>query len=263
MPIIMGLETTFNEVAVEYDTWRPTYVPELYQDIFACKEIDDSSHVLEVGIGTGQATKPFLETQCHLTAVELGDNLAAYSRQKYKEFSKFDVRNCSFQDFEGRENSFDLIYSASAFHWIPEDIGYPKVYTLLRNGGIFAQFANHPYRDKENDALHMAMQQVYARYMPHSQAEPEEYSEEQCREKADTMTHYGFVDVTWKMYHRTRTFDAQAYVSLISTYSDHRAINAEQRVKFLQEIHDVIHHVGFGGQITIYDTIDLQLARKR
>ena len=259
MPIIMGLEGKFNEVAAEYDAWRPTYVPELYQDIFGVKAITPSSHVLEIGIGTGQATLPILQTQCHLTAVELGDNLAEYARHKFKEYQNFSVINMTFQEFEHQESAFDLIYSATAFHWIPEDIGYPKVYALLKPGGVFARFTNHAYRGKGNDALDHAMQQVYAQYMPRSQAEPE-YSEAQCRAMAATMTDYGFVDVAWKMYHRTRTFTAQEYVSLINTYSDHRAIDEAQRVRFFQDMHDVITNCG--GTITIYDTIDLQLARK-
>ena len=35
----------------------------------------------------------------------------------------------------------DLVYSASAFHWIPEEIGYSKVYEMLKPGGAFARFA--------------------------------------------------------------------------------------------------------------------------
>lgn len=33
-------------------------------------------------------------------------------------------------------NAYDLIYSASAFHWIPEEIGYTKVYKALKPGGV-------------------------------------------------------------------------------------------------------------------------------
>ena len=41
---------------------------------------------------------------------------------------------------------------------------------------------------------------------------------------------------------------------------DHIAIEEKTRMKFFSEIKDAIN--GLGGQITIYDTIDLQLARK-
>lgn len=122
MAIIKGLETTFNSVYFEYDKWRPIYVTELYKDIFAFKEINQSSNVLEIGIGTGQATLPILEKGCSLTAIELGNKLSEYTKQKFSDYKNFNIKNMAFQDFECQPNTFDLIFSATAFHWIPEDI---------------------------------------------------------------------------------------------------------------------------------------------
>ena len=242
MAIIKGLETKFNEVHVEYDKWRPTYISELYKDIMDFNEINEFSNVLEIGIGTGQATLPILEKGCLLTAIELGDKLAEFTKEKFS-----------------KHKNFDMIYSATAFHWIPEEIGYPKVYKMLKSGGIFARFANHPYKDKGNQELDIAIQEVYSKYMPTSTLSPE-YGEKQCEKMAEGIKKYGFIDVNYKLYHRTRTFNAKEYVSLINTYSNHRALEENKRSEFYKEIENAIDN--YGGKITIYDTIDLQLARK-
>ena len=55
------LRMKFDEDEINYDRWRPGYPDELFQA------------ALEVGIGTGQATRPFLEAGCRVTAVELGE----------------------------------------------------------------------------------------------------------------------------------------------------------------------------------------------
>ena len=259
MSIIKGLETTFNSVCTEYDRWRPNYVKELYDDIFNVKEITSSSNVLEVGIGTGQATLPILETGCSLTAIELGDQLAEFSKYKFKNYSKMNVKNLAFQDFECPPNSFDLIFSATAFHWIPEDIGYTKIFDMLKRGGVFARFANHPYKDKKRNNIHIAFENIYAKYMPGSLA-GDEYSEENAKNIADIASKYEFIDISYRLYHRTRTFTADEYTSLLGTYSDNIAIEETIRIKFFDEIRDAINDNG--GIITIYDTIDLQLARK-
>ena len=154
MAIIQGLEWTFNTVAEEYDKWSPEYVPELYADLFAYQPLTSDSEVLEIGIGTGQATTPILKTGCRLTAVELGDQLAALTRKKFSDYPDFTVVTSAFQDYESPENRFDLIYSAAAFHWIPEEIGYPKVYALLKPGGVFARFAKHGNYRQSNEALY-------------------------------------------------------------------------------------------------------------
>lgn len=255
----MDLRLKFNEVPSVYDKWRPTYVPELYTDINNYSGINPDSYLLEVGIGTGQATLPFLHMNCHITAVELGDDLASYTKEKFNKYKNFEIKNMAFENFECPDNSLDMIYSASAFHWIPEEIGYPKVYRLLKSGGTFARFANHPHKDKSNEPLHIAIQKVYAVYMPDS-ALGQEYSEEMASGRADVISGYGFIDISYKLYHRIRTFDAENYVTLISTYSDHRALGEEKLTLMQNEIKDVIN--SFGGKINIYDTIDLQLARK-
>lgn len=259
MPITKGLETTFNTVYLEYDKWRPNYIKNLYDDIFKAKEITPLSNVLEIGIGTGQATLPILETGCSLTAIELGDQLAEYSKEKFKKYERFIVKNMAFQDFEYPSKSFDLIYSASAFHWIPEEIGYTKVFDMLKSGGVFARFANHPYKDKERNEIHIAFEKIYAKYMPGAQIS-NEYSEESAKNRAGIAYKYGFTDISYKLYHRTRTFTADEYTKLLGTYSDHISIEEKTRKKFFDEIKQAI--LDNGGIITLYDTMDLQIARK-
>lgn len=254
-----GNEKTFNEVVEVYDKMRPTYVDELYNDLFNYIQINQNSNVLEVGIGTGQATLPILKTGCSLTAVELGDKLAAFAEDKFSKYSNFKVQNSAFQDYEGIKGAFDLIYSASAFHWIPEEVGYTKVYELLKPGGVFARFANHPYKDKEREELHIEIQKQYAIYLPNSKPAPE-YTEEQAYTRAEIARKYGFSDIVYKLYKRTRSFTAEEYVQLLGTYSDHIALQPNVRKEFFDKIRQVIND--FGGIITIYDTIDLQLARK-
>lgn len=259
MPEINGLEWTFDTQSDRYEKMRPLYVSELYDDIFNMINISQNSNVLEIGIGGGQATLPILEKGCRLTAVEYGKNLAAVSSKKFKSYPNFSVVVSKFEDAPFDFNSFDFIYSASAFHWISEEVGYQKVFSLLKSGGIFAQFANHPFKDKMREDLHQAIQRIYAVYMPYSLAS-DEYSEQQAIDKANIAKEYGFIDIAYNLYHRTRTFTSKEYTELLGTYSDHIAIEEKTRKKFFFEIEAAID--SFGGKITIYDTIDLQMARK-
>lgn len=259
MPIIKGLEWTFDTVAAQYEKMRPEYVPELYEDMFRYRLIDQTSHALEVGIGGGQATLPILKTGCSVTAVEYGENFSKICRYKFQEFPEFSVVTSKFEDFVGESGFYDLIYSASAFHWVPEEIGYPKVFELLKRGGVFARFANHPYKDKSREEMSQAIQKIYDVYMPNAM-EGSEYGEKEAEERAEIAEKYGFMDITYRLYHRTRSFTAKEYTALLGTYSDHMVIEEETRKKFFAEIEEAINR--FGGQITLYDTIDLELARK-
>ena len=254
-----GLRFKYNEVVLTYDKMRPTYVKELFDDVIQFSSLDSSKKALEVGIGTGQATLPFLKTGCKVTAIELGEALANFSKEKFSEFNNFDVINKDFESVVVKNNTYDLFYSASAFHWIPQEIGYPKVFQLLKSGGVLALFFIRPFPASETDTVHIAIQKVYSNYMPSSE-KPQRFNEEECLGIVNTIKQYGFIDANFKLYHNTRTFDAKSYASLISTYSDHRAMQEDKRALFEKEIIDAIDSCG--GEFILYDTIDLYLAKK-
>lgn len=148
MAVIEGLEGTFDSVASTYAKLRPGYLNELYQDIFGFIPIGEASNVVEIGIGGGQATLPILQTGCTLTAVEYGEHFSEICREKFKNFPKFSVVTGKFEEVDFQEESCDLIFSASAFHWIPEEVGYRKVFSMLKKGGAFAGLPIIPSRTR-------------------------------------------------------------------------------------------------------------------
>lgn len=264
MAVMKGLEWTFDAVASTYEKFRPGYVANLYRAIFDYIPIDQASKVVEVGIGGGQATLPILQTGCELTAVEYGAHFSELCREKFKDYPTFSVITSKFEDAVLPNDTYDLLFSASAFHWVPEEIGYPKVFSMLKNGGVFARFANHPFRDKGKPALSEEIDRIYKDYYytyhKRTQETPQEYTEEQARHRALIAEKYGFADIQYALFQRTRTFTAKEYGILLGTYSDHIAIDEAIRTEFFSKIEDAINN--HGGTITIYDTIDLQLARK-
>jgi len=264
MTMNKGKEWTFNTVADAYEKIRPGYPDELYQALFAYAPLSQSSRAVEIGIGGGQATPPVLKTGCTLTAVEYGDQLAQLCREKFSDYPRFSVITGKFEDAGLPEDSFDLVYSASAFHWVPEETGYPKVFRILKPGGAFARFANHPYQAKDDPALFDEIERAYAEYYyPYYHKQPgkiSEYTEEQAAARATIADKYGFTDTQYMLFHRIRILSAAEYRMLISTYSDHITIENSIRERFFDVIEDAINR--HGGSVSIFDTIDMQLARK-
>ena len=264
MPVIKGLEWTFDTIASKYEKLRPGYTKELYKMIFNYITIDQSSNVVEVGIGGGQATLPILQTGCNVTAIEYGKNFAKLCEEKFKNHKNFSVITDKFENVSFPNDTYDLVYSASAFHWVPEEIGYQQVYNMLKSGGAFARFANHPYWDKGNMTLVEEIEKLYlnyyCKYYGKENNTPVEYSEEQAIRRAQIAKKYGFVDIKHALFHRTRTFSAKEYIELLGTYSDHIAIEETIRTEFFSKIEETINQ--YGGTYTLYDTMDLQLARK-
>ena len=81
-----GLNWIFATVADTYEKLRPGYIDELYQTLFEYKPINNIGNIVEIGIGGGQATLPFLKTGCKLTALDYGENFCKICSEKFKDY---------------------------------------------------------------------------------------------------------------------------------------------------------------------------------
>lgn len=255
---------TFDTNVSLYARMRPGYVPALYRAIFDYQPIDEASRVLEVGSGSGQATLPLLQTGCALTAVEPGENFSARLEKAFGGFPGFKVITAKFEDAALEKNAYDLVFSATAFHWVPEAIGYQKVYDILKPGGAFARFANRPSVSRDDPALAEEIDALYDEYYNKHYGIRSGKKKAFAEGDAETISlipeQYGFRAIQYRLFRRERVFAAREYTQLLGTYSDHIALGEENRNTFFRMIEEAIDR--HGGIIVIKDTLDLELARK-
>lgn len=249
--IDMDKRLTFNKEVINYEKYRPRYCRELFDNIIEYAGLDEKKKAIEVGIGTGHATAPILQTGCSLTAIELGDKLASYSKAKFREYDNFRIHNIAFEDYKFDGNSIDLIYSGTAFHWIPEEVGYRKTYEMLRSGGVIALFWNRPSLDSPN--IYKELQAIN-NYPKIGSVIKEK------NEIIKSIKEYGFIDLQFKLMRQTRKLNAEQYILFLNTYSDHISMESSVKEQLNSEIQDVINR--YGGNVIIHDTIDLYLAKK-
>ena len=254
----MELRETFNEDAANYDRYRPTYPPELIRDIFAYSRIGKGSLLVEIGVGTGQATTPFLEAGCRVCGIELGDKLSAFAAAKFRDYGNFTIHCVDFMEFPLEVASVDLVYSATAFHWLPQEAAYEKIRRCLKPGGTLAIFRIHPFPNRMNDPTNAANRRVYDKLRP-TDKKIAEFSEADCAPTLDTLRAHGFRDVEARLYRRVRPLLTEAYIGLLGTYSDHAVLEPGLKRRFEEEMRDAIDAAG--GFINIYDTVALYLAR--
>jgi ubiquinone/menaquinone biosynthesis C-methylase UbiE len=126
----------FDSVAGRYDATRQGYPTEIVDTVVADAAIGPGAAVLEIGCGTGQLTRQLAGRSFDLTAIDIGTAMVEAARRNV-EGVKTRFRVCSFEDFAGR-GPFDLIVSATAFHWVDPDVGLAKAARLLRSGGWLA-----------------------------------------------------------------------------------------------------------------------------
>jgi SAM-dependent methyltransferase len=155
----------FGQDAERYDRARPGYPAALFQDLAAFAGLTSRSRVLEIGCGTGQATIPLARLGCQVVAVELSPQLATVARRNLREFPRATVEVSSFEDWVAPADPFDLVVSATAFHWIDPEIRVQKAADLLRPGGALAvAFTEHVAGGTEQ--FFVDVQRCYERFDP-------------------------------------------------------------------------------------------------
>lgn len=251
-------EKTFDDAAWDYEKVRPRYPAEIFSDILRYQPLDEKSEVLEIGMGTGAATEPFLRTGCRLVGIEPGEHLAKRALEKYRKYPGFSMRTERFEDYPGPDGQYDLVFAATAFHWIPEAYGYGRVYELLKSGGTFARFRYHAGPDESRKELAEEIQEVYRTYM--QKEKPAAFGEADAKAIAELALNYGFTDVAYRLYRTTKEFTADEYLSLLRTYPDHMKLPERNRTGLFDGIRSAIER--HGGNFTVYYTMDLELARK-
>ncbi|MDU5083000.1 class I SAM-dependent methyltransferase [uncultured Tissierella sp.] len=206
----MDFRKVFNSIPEEFDKWRTRYCDELFAHVVEYSKLDSGKTALEIGPGTGQATEPILKTGCSYLAIELDENLAEYTKNKLSSDDNFQIVNADFETYDLRHHQFDLVYSAATIQWIPEKIGFPKVYDILKSNGTFAMMLTRTDEKSANEPLYLKRQEIYSEYF-HPEAE---YT---CNLNYNNTDKYGFIDIECCHYHKTRELNADEYVSWIRT----------------------------------------------
>ena len=231
------LRQTFESAAELYDAARPDYPPELVNDVVSLAGLEPGARLLEVGCATGKATFPLARRGFQITCVELGADLAAEARRNLGRFPQVNVVNGAFETWEPPQAGFDLVFAATAWHWIDPAVRHQKSWDLLREGGHLAFWAAAHAFPAGGDRFFHELQDVYddinEGLPPGAQfPEPAELPDERAEIEATGL----FTDVAVRRFGWEIEYTADEYIRLLDTFSGHIAMAQWQRDRLYGEI---------------------------
>ena len=152
--------------------------------------------------------------------------------------------------------------SATAFHCINSEIGYPKVHKLLKANGSIAVFWNMASVTHHNNYAFEKVREVYREYAPElgdgkTKEELEQIHELRLKELLGQGL---FTELVYKSYVKEVEYTPEKYVQLLNTYSNHRMLSEEKRTIFFEKIKETIYNSG--GKIIIPNETKLYFAKK-
>jgi SAM-dependent methyltransferase len=236
-----ALGRVFNEVPELYDRVRPGYPDELFADLADVTGLTERSAVLEVGCGTGQATRSLAALGCSVTAIEPGEEMAALARRR----TTVDVETSRFEEWADRGRRFDVLVAASSWHWVDPTIGWRRAHEVLRPGGWMALLGHVTVRRPGEPEVYAETADLHERFCPGHPGWGHPPLEDDVR---GTDEGWGLVDdpgrlfgptiVRW--YPTVQWFDGAGFADLLRSLSLYRALDPDVREPLLDAIADRI-----------------------
>jgi len=247
MAIDRSKRITFEEVADLYAESRSSYPEALVEDILSLSGIAPDGRILEIGCGPGNATMLFAMRGYRILGIELGERLADWAVKNCLAYPGVKILNMAFEDWEVEERAFDLALAADAFHWIPPEIGYPKVARALKDSGAAAFFWRVPV--DPGTAWSRAIDAVYQKTAPQFINPDKRFTAEWVVSVVtENFRASGcFRAVTTKQHFWTETLTSEQYIKGLRTFSMHHGIDEAVREKLYAAIREIIDR--FGGQV--------------
>ena len=248
---------SFDARAAQYDDVRPSYPDEAIDEILRFGQLDEGGRALEVGAGTGKATRLFLERGLEITGLEPGPQLVEVARAGCEGSVTF--HNTKFEDWPLERGAYDLVFAAQSFHWVDQHSGYKKAGEALRIGGTLALFWNRPR--VVPSALRTQLAELYEQRAPGLEVPLPETLVAIEKSIAGCIAATGLFDVQ-KMpgFRWSDRVPTRRYVALLETFSDHAALPDAQRQHLLEGVVEQVDAAG--GEIDVHYETVIHLARR-
>ncbi|GAB4060966.1 class I SAM-dependent methyltransferase [Catellatospora paridis] len=234
------LARVFNEVADLYDRVRPKYPDELFADLVAITGMDERSSVLEVGCGTGQATRSLAALGCSVTAVEPGVEMAALARRHTAASGNVEVETSTFEQWDDRGRRFDVLAAATSWHWVDPSIGWRRAHDVLCPGGWMALLGNVVVRRPGEPEVYAETADLHERFSPgnpgwgHPPLEDDVRTDEGWGPVEDPGGLFGLPVVRW--YPTVQWFNGDGFADLLRSMSPYRRLARDVREPLLDAV---------------------------
>jgi len=240
-PAQRDLGRIFDEVPELYDRSRPAYPDELFADLVAITGMDSRSSVLEVGCGTGQATRSLAALGYSVTAVEPGAGMAALARQRLAAFANVEVENSAFEEWDDRGRQFDVLVAASSWHWVDPSVGWRRAHDVLRPRGWMALLGHVVVRRPGEPEVYAETADLHERFSPGNPGWAHPPLEDEVRLTnegwglvEDPGSLFGPTTVRW--YPAVQWFDGEGFADLLRSTSLYRRLDRHVREPLLDAI---------------------------
>ena len=251
--------TVFGTDPDTYDEVRPGYPEAMFGTLAAVTGIRPGGRVLEVGAGTGKASRAMAQRGWLLTCLEPSAEMREVLTRWSAGQPGITVSGDFLESYPAGER-FRLIIAAQSWHWTDPEVRYHRVHELLAPGGWLALAWNTPRRT--DHGLDAGLDAIYQAHAPGLAArEPGAAGPHRGRWSIGDLTGsplFGAV-LRWRQ-DWAESYDADSYARLLTTQSDHLMLGPPALATLAGEVRRLVER--HGNRVTLSYSTDLFLAQR-
>ncbi|WP_431878900.1 class I SAM-dependent methyltransferase [Micromonospora marina] len=251
---VPGRALSFGAAARAYERFRPGY-PEELADLVLAYAGRPVRTALEIGAGTGKATRLFARRGIAVTATDPDPAMLAELRRHVP--ADVRVRQAAFEQLRADERH-DLVYAAAALHWTARERRWERIAGLLTPDGVFASFGG-PLR-LTDPAVRDAVAAARSAYLADDEIPSPDGTPPAARMQwpgTELRASGWFTDVRQSEIRRRVTVSADDYVGVLSTVSAYLELPPHVRQQVFDRIRDVLP-----GTVEVTADVTVHLARR-
>ncbi|MFE4973724.1 class I SAM-dependent methyltransferase [Kitasatospora sp. NPDC056651] len=246
---------SFGAIAEAYERFRPGYPEELFDLVLAYAGRPVRT-ALEIGAGTGKATRLFAAHGVAVTATEPDAAMLTELRKTVP--ANVTTVRAAFEDLRPGE-TYGLVYAAAALHWTRPESRWSSVAALLDPEGVVASFGG-PVQ-LADPAVEDAVRAARAPFLESDEVpSPDGTAPDEAMQWPGTELQRSpfFLDVQQSVIKRRLTMSAPDYVGYLSTVSAYIQLPRSRRQQAYEAITRILPET-----VEIAADIIVHLARRR
>lgn len=250
---------TFLGDASDYAELRPGYPEAALAAAASVASLTRGDPVLEIGCGTGQATRWLAAQGYDVAALDRSREMVALAAKRTSEWPNVDVRHEDFEELPVSP-AYAALLCATSYHWLDPSDRVARCAGHLRDrGALILLWHTHP---RPFTGFFERVQSIYGRHVSDWEPPPSPgMVEARIQGIVSELDGSGlFERAVRRSFDWSRVYERSEYQRLLCTYSDHQLLPDASRAALLEEVGTLVDRE-FGGQVDRPYRTELIVAR--
>jgi len=245
---------------------RPEYPEAIYQCLVDHRALVPNTRTLEIGAGSGLATRRLIELGAKPITVVEPDARFTPSLRRLQETTGAEMRliHSAFEDTELPLHAFELVAAATSFHWLDPQVALDKIADALEAGGFAALWWNVFQDPDRADPFHDATRSLLADLAVSQSEAPGAlpFALDRRAREAEFARTEKFEAVVYAETRWTLILDVTQMGLLYEGFSHIQRLPEADRASLLRALMEIAR-TEFGGRVERNMTSPIYLARRR